>query len=293
MISAAERVLMARAPERPVASDYIENILDGFIPLAGDRLHGEDKSILAGIGSLDGIPVTVIGQLKGRTIEENIERRFGMASPEGYRKAQRLMKQAEKFHRPVITFVDTPGAYPGIEAEAADPLIQPERRDLFAFFARFFAVKIEVGHDGGVDPQIGNAVDRLVPGRKGVPHGVAVEEARVSVCVQPIHLRLSAFGMFAGVEEIGMAVGRAVEHEIEQDAHPAFICLAHEFFQVFHRAVFRRNGIIIEHTVFVVMRRRVDGGKPNSLDAKPSALAVIKVVKLLRDALQIADPVSV
>ena len=118
MISAAERVLMARAPERPVASDYIENILDGFIPLAGDRLHGEDKSILAGIGSLDGIPVTVIGQLKGRTIEENIERRFGMASPEGYRKAQRLMKQAEKFHRPVITFVDTPGAYPGIEAEA-------------------------------------------------------------------------------------------------------------------------------------------------------------------------------
>lgn len=118
MISAAERVFMARAPERPVASDYIENILEGFIPLAGDRLHGEDKSILAGIGSIDGIPVTVIGQLKGRTIEENIERRFGMASPEGYRKAQRLMKQAEKFHRPVITFVDTPGAYPGIEAEA-------------------------------------------------------------------------------------------------------------------------------------------------------------------------------
>ena len=75
MISAAERVLMARAPERPVASDYIENILDGFIPLAGDRLHGEDKSILAGIGSLDGIPVTVIGQLKGRTIEENIEKK--------------------------------------------------------------------------------------------------------------------------------------------------------------------------------------------------------------------------
>ncbi len=118
MISAAERVRLARAPERPVTSDYIDNIFDEFFPLAGDRLHGEDKSILGGIGSLDGIPVTVIGQLKGRTIEENIERRFGMASPEGYRKAQRLMKQAEKFHRPVITFVDTPGAYPGIEAEA-------------------------------------------------------------------------------------------------------------------------------------------------------------------------------
>lgn len=118
MISAAERVLTARASERPVASDYIENIFDEFIPLGGDRLHGEDKSILAGIGSIDGIPITVIGQLKGKNIEENIERRFGMPNPEGYRKAQRLMKQAEKFHRPVITFVDTPGAYPGIEAEA-------------------------------------------------------------------------------------------------------------------------------------------------------------------------------
>lgn len=118
MMTASERVRLARGPERPIAWDYIDNIFDDFIPLAGDRLHGEDRSILGGIGRLDRTPVTVIAQLKGRTIEENVQRRFGMPNPEGYRKAQKLMAQAEKFRRPVITFVDTPGAYPGIEAEA-------------------------------------------------------------------------------------------------------------------------------------------------------------------------------
>lgn len=116
--TAAERVALARHPERPTTRDYIDAMIDHFIPLAGDRKNGEDASILGGIGFFHGHPVTIIGHQKGRDLEENLKYRFGMPNPEGYRKAERLMLQAEKFHRPVITFVDTPGAYPGLEAEA-------------------------------------------------------------------------------------------------------------------------------------------------------------------------------
>ena len=112
-----DRVMTARSAERPTALDYINEIFDDFIELHGDRHYGDDGATVGGIAYLDGCPVTVIGQQKGRTTRENIQRNFGMPSPEGYRKALRLMKQAEKFHRPIINFVDTPGAYPGLEAE--------------------------------------------------------------------------------------------------------------------------------------------------------------------------------
>ena len=104
-------------PERPKAKEYIDAIFDDFIELHGDRTFGDDKAIIGGIATLNGMPVTVIGEQKGRNARENIERNFGMPNPEGYRKALRLMKQAEKFKRPVITFIDTPGAYPGMGAE--------------------------------------------------------------------------------------------------------------------------------------------------------------------------------
>lgn len=117
-ISAYDRVLLARSKDRPGIRDYIEELFGDFTELRGDRLGKEDSSILGGIGMFHGIPVTVIGHRKGKTTEENIRFNFGMTSPEGYRKALRLMRQAEKFHRPVITFIDTPGAYPGIEAES-------------------------------------------------------------------------------------------------------------------------------------------------------------------------------
>lgn len=113
-----DRVLIARKPDRPGIYDYIEELFDDFIELHGDRLYRDDPSIVGGIASFNGIPVTVIGQKKGKNTEENIKCNFGMTSPEGYRKAIRLMEQAEKFGRPVITFVDTPGAYPGMEAES-------------------------------------------------------------------------------------------------------------------------------------------------------------------------------
>lgn len=115
--TAYDRVLLARKKDRPGIMDYIQCLFDDFIELKGDRLGKEDGSIVGGIAMFHGMPVTVIGHRKGKTTEENIRYNFGMTSPEGYRKALRLMRQAEKFHRPVITFVDTPGAYPGLEAE--------------------------------------------------------------------------------------------------------------------------------------------------------------------------------
>lgn len=116
-ISEWDRVLIARSPDRPRAMDYIENIFEDFIEFHGDRLYGDDKAIVGGIAKIEEHIVTVIGEQKGRTTKENMERNFGMPNPEGYRKALRLMKQAEKFKRPIITFIDTPGAYPGIGAE--------------------------------------------------------------------------------------------------------------------------------------------------------------------------------
>lgn len=115
--TAAERVLLARKESRPTTREYIEYLFDDFVELAGDRLHGEDASILGGLALYRGIPVTVLGHQKGRSLDENIRYRFGMPNPDGYRKAERLMLQAAKFGRPLITFVDTPGAYPGKEAE--------------------------------------------------------------------------------------------------------------------------------------------------------------------------------
>lgn len=117
-ITAYDRVLLARSKDRAGIMDYIDALFEDFIELKGDRLGKEDGSVVGGIAMFHGIPVTVIGHRKGKTTEENIKYNFGMTSPEGYRKALRLMKQAEKFKRPVITFIDTPGAYPGIEAES-------------------------------------------------------------------------------------------------------------------------------------------------------------------------------
>ena len=116
-VSAWEKVQLARETERPKALDYIESIFEDFIELHGDRNFGDDKSIIGGIAKIEGMAVTVIGEQKGKNSKENIKRNFGMPNPEGYRKALRLMKQAEKFNRPIITFIDTPGAYPGIGAE--------------------------------------------------------------------------------------------------------------------------------------------------------------------------------
>lgn len=112
-----DTVLLSRSAKRPAATDYINSVFDDFIEFHGDRYYGDDGAIVGGIASFCGMPVTVIGQEKGKNTKDNIKRNFGMPSPEGYRKALRLMKQAETFHRPIICFVDTPGAFCGLEAE--------------------------------------------------------------------------------------------------------------------------------------------------------------------------------
>lgn len=116
-LGAWERVQLSRRNDRPVGSDYIRVLFDDFIEMHGDRYFADDKAIIGGIATFHGMPVTVVAQAKGTNTKENIERNFGMPSPDGYRKARRLMQQAEKFRRPVICFVDTPGAFCGIEAE--------------------------------------------------------------------------------------------------------------------------------------------------------------------------------
>ncbi len=112
-----DRVLASRKKDRPVGRDYIGSLFTDFTEFHGDRYYGDDQAVIGGIAYFRGMPVTVIAQEKGRDTKENIQRNFGMPSPDGYRKALRLMRQAEKFHRPVICFVDTPGAFCGVEAE--------------------------------------------------------------------------------------------------------------------------------------------------------------------------------
>jgi acetyl-CoA carboxylase carboxyl transferase subunit alpha len=112
-----QRVQLARHPDRPFTLDYIYLMTSNFVELHGDRTFGDDKAIVGGPAALDGYKVMIIGHQKGRDTKSNVFRNFGMANPEGYRKALRLMKMAEKFNRPVITMIDTPGAYPGLEAE--------------------------------------------------------------------------------------------------------------------------------------------------------------------------------
>lgn len=112
-----EKVLLARHPERPRTIDYVSQIFSGFVELHGDRLYGDDAAVLTGFGTIEGVKTAIVGHRKGKNTKENIKRNFGMAEPEGFRKALRVMRLADKFGLPVVFFVDTPGAHPGIGAE--------------------------------------------------------------------------------------------------------------------------------------------------------------------------------
>ncbi len=116
-LKAAQIAQLARHPQRPYFLDYVQRIFTDFEELHGDRAFADDKAIVGGLARLDGVPVMIIGQQKGRDTKEKVQRNFGMPRPEGYRKAMRLMETAERFHLPVLTFIDTPGAYPGVGAE--------------------------------------------------------------------------------------------------------------------------------------------------------------------------------
>lgn len=145
------RVQLARHPKRPHAQDYFDRIFTGYNEIHGDRAFGDDKAITGGYAFLDGKPVMVIGQQKGRDTKQKLARNFGMPKPEGYRKAIRLMKMADKFHRPIICLIDTPGAYPGIDSEerGVAEAIAYNLREMARLTVPIIAVVIGEGGSGG------------------------------------------------------------------------------------------------------------------------------------------------
>jgi acetyl-CoA carboxylase carboxyl transferase subunit alpha len=161
-LSAWQRVSIARHPQRPFMLDYITLAFSDFIELRGDRLFSDDKAMPGGLAKIDGIRCVVIGHQKGRDLKENLKRNFGSAHPEGYRKALRLMRLAEKFNLPVVTLVDTPGAYPGVEAEERhiSEAIAVNLREMMLLKVPIVSVIIGEGGSGGA---LGIAVaDRLL-----------------------------------------------------------------------------------------------------------------------------------
>ena len=154
--------MIARHPKRPYTLDYIGMIFTNFIELHGDRTYSDDSAVVAGMALLDETPIVIIGQQKGHDLKENIARNFGMMNPEGYRKALRFMKLAEKFKRPVITFIDTPGAYPGIGAEERGQAEAIARNLAEMSFLKTPIVAIVIG-EGGSGGALGIGVaDRVL-----------------------------------------------------------------------------------------------------------------------------------
>jgi acetyl-CoA carboxylase carboxyl transferase subunit alpha len=150
-LSRWEKVQLSRHPERPYMLDYIDAICDNFVELHGDRMVADDKAMVGGFGDVDGQSVMFIGQQKGRNTKQRQMRNFGMPNPEGYRKALRLMKIAEKFNKPIVTFIDTPGAFPGIEAEerGQGEAIARNIRDMFMLKVPVICIIIGEGASGG------------------------------------------------------------------------------------------------------------------------------------------------
>jgi acetyl-CoA carboxylase carboxyl transferase subunit alpha len=146
-----QKIQIARHPRRPTTRDYINLIMKDFIPLHGDRLYGEDKALICGFATLDKVKIMVVGHQKGKDTKENIERNFGCAHPEGYRKAMRVMRLAERFRLPVVCLIDTPGAYPGIGAEERGQAqaIAENIRDMFSLKIPLLVTVIGEGGSGG------------------------------------------------------------------------------------------------------------------------------------------------
>lgn len=146
-----QRVQLSRHPERPYTLDYIYEITTDFIELHGDRNVADDKAMIGGLGTIDGQTFMLIGQQKGRNTKQRQLRNFGMANPEGYRKALRLMKMAEKFNKPIITFIDTPGAFPGLEAEerGQGEAIARNLKEMFMLNVPVICIIIGEGASGG------------------------------------------------------------------------------------------------------------------------------------------------
>jgi acetyl-CoA carboxylase carboxyl transferase subunit alpha len=150
-LSRWQRVQIARHPRRPYTLDYVQRIFTDFTELHGDRLFRDDRAVVTGLALFEGRPVVIVGHQKGRNTKENLQRNFGMPHPEGYRKAMRVMRLAEKFHNPIISFIDTPGAYPGVGAEERGQAeaIARNIRDMSALRVPILVIVIGEGGSGG------------------------------------------------------------------------------------------------------------------------------------------------
>jgi len=160
-LDAWQRIQLARHPKRPYTIDYVENMLDDFVEIHGDRLFREDRAVLAGFGMLDDQPVCVIGHNKGHTTKENLERNFGSPHPEGYRKALRVMRLADKFGVPILTFLDSAGAYPGIGAEERGQA-EAIAKNILEMFKLGVPIIINVTGEGGSGGALGIGVGDVV-----------------------------------------------------------------------------------------------------------------------------------
>ena len=147
----SEKLEITQNPDRPNVLDYINIVFPDFLEMHGDRLYGDDPSVVGGVASLNNTPLTIIGQMRGHTIQENIKYNFSMSHPEGFRKSLRLMKQAEKFHRPIVCFIDTLGAYPGVEAETRgqSAAIANNLMEMMSLKVPIFSILIGNGVSGG------------------------------------------------------------------------------------------------------------------------------------------------
>lgn len=182
-LTAWEKVLLARHPERPTTINYIENLCEDWIELHGDHLFGDDQAVVCGIAHFDGIPVTIMGHQRGRDTNENIRRNFGMPHPEGYRKVQRLLQQAEKFHRPVITFIDTQGAYPGVGAEERGQPMAIAQVLMYLSGLKVPVVSVVIGEGGSGGALALGVADRLLMLTNSV-FSVASAETCASILVK-------------------------------------------------------------------------------------------------------------
>lgn len=217
-LTAAERVAIARHPQRPNISDYISALFTDFFEQRGDRLSGEDASVLGGAALYHGRPVTVIGTRKGKDLEENLLCRFGMPDPEGYRKALRLMQQAEKFHRPIVTFVNTAGAFCGIEAEerGQGEAIARNLREMAALKVPVLCIFIGEGGSGGaLATAVGNEVWMLENATYSIlsPEGFASilwkDSSRASEASEVMHITAQDLKKLGVIEKIVPEFGGA------------------------------------------------------------------------------------
>lgn len=255
MNKAYDKVKLSRSTTRPTMMDYVEKIFTGFIELHGDRAFGEDAAIVGGVALLCGRPVTLIGIQRGRNLEENIRRNFGSPHPEGYRKALRLMKQAEKFRRPIITFINTSGAFCGIGAEERGMAEAIARNLLEMSRLRTPVISLIIG-EGGSGGALGLALADTVWMLSNSTYSVISPEGMASILWKEPSRAKDAAGIMriTADELLGLGVVERVFEEHPDGAEHGFEALADEI----KRALADEAKRLAEMDKEELIRRRYD-----------------------------------